>query len=53
MGWPQITMIVLLAISLFQAIMKLDRPQGGLNFISTVLGIAFNVFLLIYGGFFK
>ncbi len=53
MGWPQITMIVLVAISLVLAIEKNGQPKGNWSVGGTLFGACIEIGLLYAGGFFS
>lgn len=51
MGAAQIIMIVLFAIGLGVAIAKQGQPKGNYSIGENIIGIAINVALLWWGGF--
>jgi len=53
MGWPQITVVVLLAMGLGVAAAKHGEPNGNWSFGWALIGVALEVWLLIEGGFFE
>lgn len=54
MEWPQITIIVLLSISLGIGLVQHgENKKGKESFWTTLIGALITVFLLIKGGFFK
>lgn len=54
MNWPQITFIVLLAISLGMSMADHGKPkEGNENAWTALLGTIITVTLLYFGGFFK
>ena len=50
---PQIIMIVLFAITLVLTAEKYGEPKGNYNFWVTLLCVLVEVWILIWGGFFK
>lgn len=53
MQWPQITMIVLLAVNGGLALAQHGKPKGDYNFFVWAIDAAIMVWLLNAGGFFK
>jgi hypothetical protein len=53
MGWPQITMIVLLALGVGIALAKNGQSKGNYSFGWAIIGAGINVGLLYAGGFFS
>ena len=51
MGWPQITLIVLMTLSVSVHLMK-DGETTKYSFFGAVFGTAINLMILIKGGFF-
>ena len=51
MGWPQITMIVLVASGLTLAAKDHKKPRANENFWLNLLGKAILIVLLYFGGF--
>ena len=53
MGIPQIIMIVMLALTLFINVVEHNKPrEGKYNAWQTLVGIAIQISLLTWGGFF-
>ena len=54
MGIPQIIMIVMLALTLFVSVVEHNKPrEGKYNVWQTLVGIAIQISLLTWGGFFQ
>ena len=53
MQWPQITMIVLYAMSAGMAMVQHGAPKGNHSIWWTLAGIGLSIWLLTSGGFFK
>lgn len=53
MKWPQITMIVVYALSLYIAAAEHGQPQPRRNFWASLIGTAINFGLLWAGGFWR
>ena len=52
-GWPQVAMIVFIAIGLYNELMRHGEPQTGThNFWTYAIGAAIEIALLKAGGFF-
>lgn len=52
MGWPQITLLVLMAMSLGMALAKDGEPKGNWSFGWSCVSTAISAGLLYAGGFF-
>ena len=52
MGWPQITMIVLIALGVGISLAKHGEPRGNHSFGASLFSAALSVGLLYAGGFF-
>ncbi len=50
--WPQITMIVLIAMSLTIALIKDGQPRENYSFWTVLISLAIEVEVLYAGGFF-
>lgn len=50
--WPQITMIVLIAMSATISLIKNGESKGEYSFITTVIALALEGWILYEGGFF-
>ena len=53
MGWPQITMIVLLTLSFGITLAKHGEPRSDHNAAAALVGLAIHIGLLYAGGFFS
>ena len=53
MGWPQITILILTAMSVGIALAKDGEPQRPHSFFGTLAGVVINISLLWAGGFFS
>jgi hypothetical protein len=51
MGWPQITMIVLLGLGVARGMFKHGEDDGEVNFFASAIGAALTAWLLWAGGF--
>ena len=52
-GWPQITMIVFLALGLYKELVHHGEPEtGNHNFWAYAFGVAVEIVVLKAGGFF-
>ena len=52
MGWPQITLLVLIGLNLGVGITNHGKPRGNYNALYTIIDAVFLAIILTAGGFF-